>query len=285
MNIFLKNNLTNKTTMIKENIALFKRFLYGRGLETIFVGLYRADSKNEVGLDVYLLNVDSRDVLSKAFFIKNESAQSPFRTRAYWVEQQRLFDNEVQKASRDGWYCDHNAPTVDKWYRHPLGVEQYAHKAEKKAKEGVHDTLQEEHNEKDKMGMKGLAQFTFFDLSSKTRNPSSLAHDVVSVNTRNGCYKFSFDATHSEEILASGLKYMAVGKDEYTGQVRVVFNNEDGLTYPKSCVDSHRVVINSAALVNLLKSLFGRDEEFFLLRISKNIANSKKYLTYNIDNV
>lgn len=266
--------------MTKENIALFKRFLCGRGLETIFVGLYRADAKNEVSVDVYLLNADSRDVLSKAFFIKNESQSSPFRTRAYWVEQQRLFDNEVIKASRDGWYRDQNKPTVDKWYSHPIG---YAHEAKKKAKEGVNDALQEEHNEKDKMGIKGLAPFTFFDLSSKTRNPSSLAQNTISVNTRNGSYKLAFNATHSEEILASGLLYMAVGKDEYTGQVRIVFNNEGGLTYPKSCYDSHRVVINSAALCNLLKKIFERDEEFFLLRISKNIANSKKYLTYNIN--
>lgn len=263
--------------MTKENIALLKRFLCGRGLETIFVGLYRADAKNEVSVDVYLLNADSRDVLSKAFFIKNESQASPFRTRAYWIEQQRLFDNELIKAARDGWYSDHNAPTVDKWYSHPIGVEQLARESKKR------DALQEEHDKKNKMGIKGLAPFTFFDLSSKTRNPSSLAQNTISVNTRNGCYKLAFNATHSEEILASGLRYMAVGKDEYTGQVRIVFNNEDGLTYPKSCHDSHRVVINSAALCNLLKTLFDRDEDFFVLTISKNIANSKKYLTYNIN--
>ena len=133
--------------------------------------------------------------------------------------------------------------------------------------------------------MKGLSQFKFFDLSGGSRQQRGvMPDDEVSVCTRKGSHKLSFSSSHSREILASGLRYMAIGQDEFTGQVRLIFNNDgNGLQYPPSCVKDKKVVVNSKQLTDLLSELFNESGDYYTLRISNNIAHSAKYLTYNID--
>lgn len=284
--------------MKKENIALFKRFLVSRGLDLIYVGLYNSDRKNEDDVEVFLLNVDANDVLAKAFFIKEGyDTASPFRQRRYWLDKQQEFNQEMISAAKEGWYSTHNANRIEKWASTELGISTSKKKKKKVAqvvpqkKVEVAPTPQVPKVETPKAkkeestsakAVASVSQFKFFDLSSK---PSScgLRENEISVNCKNGSHKVSFNATHSNEILESGLKYMAVGQDEFTGQVRFVFNTEKGLAYPPSCVKDGKVVINSVALVNLMQKLFGRTDEYFTLRISANIANSTKYLTYNIN--
>lgn len=260
--------------MRKENIALLKKFLIGRGIETIFVGLYKSDLKNELSVDEYLQRADESEVLSRAFFIDYEDEKSPFRKREYWLEQQRLFNRELENAEADGWYLPSNVHNVTKWYNEEIEVIQRGLRSKKK---------QKENNAKDLMGMKGLAQFKFFDLGTRQQN-GVLPNNVVSVCTRKGSHKLSFSVAHSREILASGLRYMAIGQDEFTGQVRLIFNNDgNGLQYPPSCIKDKKVVVNSKQLTDLLSELFNESDDYYTLRISNNIAHSAKYLTYNID--
>ena len=263
--------------MRKENIALLKKFLIGRGIETIFVGLYKSDLKNELSMDEYLERADESEVLSKAFFIdyEREDEKSPFRKREYWREQQRLFNREIENAEAEGWYLPTNVHNVTKWYNEEIEVIKRGIKSKKK---------QQENNTKDLMGMKGLSQFKFFDLNNNLQRRNTISDDEIAVSTRKGSHKLSFSVAHSREILSSGLRYMAIGQDEFTGQVRLIFNNDgNGLQYPPSCVKDKKVVVNSKALTDLLSELFNESGDYYTLRISNNIAHSAKYLTYNID--
>lgn len=297
--------------MIKENIALFKRFIIGRGLDTIYTSFYYDDIKNKMPLEEFLLIVDEKEVLANAFYIKgDETNTSPFRKRSYWLDMQQKFDDECRHAGNNGWYSAWNVKNINKWLKAPIGImaqkqaeaKRKKMEAEKKKAEAPkveeptpapptpatptppqpNAEIQEEHNKKDKMGMKGTSPFKFFDLKHHSPAKQQGMNELQVSNKEGSTYRVTFSKKHSAEIIESGLRYMAIGQDEYTSAVRIVFNDEGGLEYPQSCLGKNSVVINSRALTKLLSELFDMEEDSYTLNISDNLAHSKKYLTYQI---
>lgn len=268
--------------MKRADVALFKRFLHREGIEKIFLGLYR--SQNEEKIENYLGQTTVDRVILDAFTIEKEDESSPFLTRQFWELKQIDWEEETVKADINGWYRKDNTE-IDKWLRIPYNsiVERISSKVEKERKKK--ENAEQSERQREALSQPEVTRpnsFKFFDIGGRSASSSTIKENELVVNSRAGSSRVSFSKYHSREIIASGLKYMGIGRDEYTGQVRIVFNDEQGVPYPQSCAKEGSVVVNSTKLVKLLKELFEVENDYFVLHISQNLANSEKYLTYNI---
>lgn len=261
--------------MRRAEIALFKRFLSRKGLEKIFVAMYR--SQNEDKIEYYLDNIAVDKVITHAFTLTKEDSSSPFLTNQFWEQKQREWQQEIVSADINGWFSRDNLE-IDKWLRVPYNAisDNLGKKKHKEEEQKQNSTTTPS------SPLTTESSFKFFDLGRTQTTSASIDDNEIVVNSRPGSNRVSFSKVRSKEIIESGLQYIAIGRDEYTGIIRIVFNNEHGIPYPKSCAKAGHVVVNSKQLVDLLKKIFGRDENYFSLHISDNIANSPKYLTYNV---
>jgi len=289
--------------MTLKEIAMFKTFMRGRGLDKLFVGMYNSYrvGANPRSLEEYLVKVGVHEVFAKAFLFEMQSfTKSEARTYAYWEHIQDLFETymeanehlfvaaDIQQIMGRGKVLRYNwdngmkgtggkqdRKTTSNRYMELLSKYVTTTKTE--------DENSEETSNADSIG--SVSNIEFFDLTNRTPSVGKLGETELLVYARFGNSRVIFNRAHSKEILRSGLIFMNIGRDEYTGQVRIVFNNENGLSYAPSSAKEGRVVINSKKLINLLSKLFAQEgNDMYTLRISKNISPISKYLTYNIDN-
>lgn len=182
-------------------------------------------------------------------------------------ERERVDGENAEKAEKAAWdYIDNGDKQVTV---PPPKTPQKAKETPKKAR----------------VDTPSASSFKFFDLTPTTKTQSSKRDNVLFVNTRSGSYKVTFYRRVAKEVAA--LPYMRIGRDEYTGDVRIVFSRDDsglrwlpnkGVSGGASCI-----YVNSKALVELLKRLFHHEkDEWFYLRVSPNLAHVDEYRTYQI---
>lgn len=289
--------------MTLKEIAMFKTFMRGRGLDKLFVGMYNSYrvGANPRSLEEYLVKVGAHEVFAKAFLFDMQNiAKSESRTYAYWARIQDSFEaymeaNEHLFVAADIQLIMGRGKVLR--YNWDNGMKGTASKQDRQTTSERYMTLlskyitttktEEENEEKlsnaDSIG--SVSNIEFFDLTNRTTSVGKLGETELLVYARCGNSRVTFNRDRSKEILSSGLMYMNIGRDEYTGQVRIVFNGESGLPYAASSVKEGKVIINSKKLIELLAKLFTKEgNDMYTLRISKNISPTNKYLTYNIDN-
>ena len=91
--------------MKDRNIKLFKTFLKFRGLDTMFLGLYKSYrfEDNPESLDDYLKNVDSAFVIQEAFDFNKIKATASFNSR-FWSDLSKKWSKYMKEQTEKGYY-------------------------------------------------------------------------------------------------------------------------------------------------------------------------------------
>lgn len=285
------------------NIALFKRFLFENGVNTIFKGLYTQYRfpENPESVEEYLEKVDSQNVILMAFKFPRTMPNYRFG-QDFWTEKAVQWERLVEKMTKEGYYCTN-----------PKSVARYNEECDtplERFKKGLRDVIkqgaQEQHaGKKDNLpsmqqerpyaddesavksgfkqiktsGLKGIGTFKYFDLTKKSS--PKMQEDEISISSKKGSYKLTFNKRVTEQIANAGLKNFRIGQDEATGEVRILFGNfEDGHDFTIS--KSTNLTIANKSLVGILYSIFSLKEPLTTLYLSKNLANSKDYIVFVI---
>lgn len=91
--------------MKPKNIKLFKQFLKFRGLDVMFMGLYKSYrfEDNPESLDDYLENVDSMFVIQEAFDFNRIKASASFNSR-FWSDLSKKWVKYMKEQTEEGFY-------------------------------------------------------------------------------------------------------------------------------------------------------------------------------------
>lgn len=123
-----------------------------------------------------------------------------------------------------------------------------------------------------------LSGFHFFNINRNSQQ--RLLDGFVSVNIRSGSARVSFNSTVSEEIIKSGLKSFRIGQKGTEKALFIIFSNDaEGIPWR---INAKNVCFSSKDLVVRIMDFFGIKEDYVQLKISKNMANKKDYLTYKL---
>ncbi len=269
------------------NIALFKQFLNDNGAKKLFCGLYRQFRFPEApeSVEEYLAKVDSRDVIINAFkFPQTVVTFGP----EYWLNLAVKWEKKMIAATNKGSHYSHwneervekeATKAIDTWEGSSPNAKA-APAAPLKPKQETESVREEEQEEQEVLSEKemALAGFHFFKLN---KNPQQrLLDGFISVNIRSGSGKVSFNSTVSEEIIKSGLQRFRIGQKGTEKALFIVFSNDaEGMTWR---VNGKNVCFSSKEWVVRIMDFFGIKEEYVQLKLSKNMANKKDYLTYKI---
>ena len=284
------------------NIALFKRFLFENGVNTMFKGLYNQFHFDGSPEDVedYLKEVDCQNVILMAFkFPKN--AENMKHGQDYWMTMAVKWDALVEKMTKEGYYNTYpkavaryqeEAETPLEYFKRGLlGVIKQNYHEDLKKKKEIRNTaparpaIDEEtaamngFRNVPTSGLKGIGTFKYFDLSKKSS--PKMQDDEISISSKKGCYKLTFNKRISEMVTNAGLKRFRIGQDEVTGEVRILFGNfEDSLEFTVS--KSTNITIANKSLIGILTHVFALKEALTTLYLSKNLANSKDFIVFRI---
>ena len=91
--------------MKPKNVKLFKQFLKFRGLDVMFMGLYKSYrfKDNPESLDDYLENVDSMFVIQEAFDFNRIKAESSFNAK-FWSDLSKRWVKYMREQTENGYY-------------------------------------------------------------------------------------------------------------------------------------------------------------------------------------
>lgn len=284
------------------NIALFKNFLYGNGVNKIFCELYNdyrfPDNPSDV--EEYLKQIDAHDVILCAFNFKKEM-KNVFG-QEYWTKLHEKWFNHLKRKTEEGYYV--KAKARMEIIEQEADVPLYAFKdkntpsflkktATTTSTPSMPTTSSIPQVEKKEIatptivkrpatttGLKGINSFKFFDLAPK-KNTRRMDVNEITISNKKGQYKITFNKEVTEKAREMGLTNYRAGQDDITGEVRIIFGNfeEDGhsFTYAKSS----NLTICNKELVGILSEIFCLEEPLSTLYISKNLAPNT-YLAYRI---
>lgn len=261
--------------MKEANIALFKQFLTEHGANKLFCGLYKQYRfpENPQSVEVYLTQVDSNDAITSAFqFPDNITTFGP----DYWLDLAVKWEERKKDATADGnIYGLHAADRMAKQAAKPLEMWDSRKFEKKRVRKPAAVPVTPRNGATEEQSV--LSGFKFFDI--KKASNRRLNDDQISLNIKSS-YSITFNKTLSDEIRKSKLEYMQVGQKGSEQALFFVFSNdENGIAHRNN--DSN-VSVYSKELVCRIIEFFGLKDEYNVLHISKNMANSKDYITYKI---
>ncbi len=268
------------------NIALFKQFLNENGANKIFCGLYKQFHfpESPESVEEYLMKVDSKDAILNAFKFPHDVVTfGP----EYWLNLAVRWEKRLVVATEEtNHYSAKERKRVMKEAAKPLDVWEGSSFRQKLAPETPPEPApkeepvikEEEEREVVSEEEMALSGFHFFNINRNSQQ--RLLDGFVSVNIRSGSARVSFNSTVSEEIIKSGLKSFRIGQKGTEKALFIIFSNDaEGIPWR---INAKNVCFSSKDLVVRIMDFFGIKEDYVQLKISKNMANKKDYLTYKL---
>ena len=294
------------------NIALFKRFLFENGVNTMFKGLYNQFRfpENPEDVEEYLEKVDQQNVILMAFKFPKNLSQSN-HGEDFWTEMAVKWENLVEKMTKEGYYTTYPkaverynteaAIPLDRFKRGLQGVIKKNFREDQKTAQmeqqhtapeskPVRPTVVDEETAAlngfqtvpvKRSGLKDFGTFEYFCLDKKSS--PKMKDDEFSISSKKGAYKLTFNKQVSEMVTEAGLTRFRIGQDKVTGEVRILFGNfPENDSMPFTVSKSTNLTIANKSLVGILTNVFSLRESLTTLYLSKNLANSKDYVVFII---
>ena len=251
-------------------------------MDITFVSFYRSrrNHKNPESIETYLVQVDSKDVLTKAFyFVPNEHWGFDFWTG----EQERLnhyIKEHIEEAETFEWQEFKGLCKALKrdWDSKTISNIRYKEQRDKALERCIALYGQKPVEKKDL-----LAELGFTDVEIKKSSSARLKEDEISVNTRKGSKKVTFNAITSQEIIENGNYSFASLMQNKEGDVVLALNGERGVPVRtnggKDCTCN--IVISNKDFAMKMRSLLDIQEDYEKLKF-KELAKTDNYVAYKI---
>lgn len=279
------------------NIALFKRFLYEHGVNTMFKGLYKqfGFKENPEDVEEYFLKIDQQNVILSAFKFPESMSGYKYGTD-FWTDMAVKWEELVKKMTEGGSYYTSYPQVIERQKKEaetPLerirkGLKNVILEKPPKAKLAVEPPKRETVDEEQAAvtGFRTVAAnptgtFKYFDLK-KEGGKRRLNGDELSLSNKPTAYKLTFNKEVSALIQQRGLTNFRIGQDDVTREVRIVFGKFRDNAIPFTLAKSANVTIASKQLVGILSDIFDLKEQITILHLSKNIAKTEEYVSYVI---
>lgn len=283
-------------------IALWKHFIDGRGMTTVWINLYRKNhlKDNPTSVEEFLSKVDVKDVCMKAFrFYINTTYGYDYwaRTTELWLD---FYEANKNNYTSDEWYkltgmtkiLRTNWDAAKHWKEESkltaairLGIDLSLIGAENKtptapptkmSEEYLREKTQKEMAEQKKEKPKNetesfneigtgkiFGEFELMSLRPKSHNSRRLKDDEMSINVRSQRGRLTFNQAISKEIIArGGYKYASLLRNK-KGEVLLWLNDTDNDGVPVQQV--------------------GRDDSHNNVTINSNVLADKVVTFLNIE--
>lgn len=287
--------------MTLQDIAMFKHFLESKGMEKIYIELYKRYriKTNPEAIEEFFATADPANVCLSAFYFV---AGSTFGFD-YWHYKQNEWDAFRVNNAEEFPICDvlalkgkaiqlrKNYDTMHWWKVQPrfdtakrLGIElpttekaviAKAYKNQNIRPEVVEELGADEQVPDDDP----LSDFESIDLSHSDSHVK-LKDDEVSFNMRNNGYRLTFNKAVSDEMRnRGGYDYVELMRNKQ-GDIVVLLNDKRGVSFQGNAKKCNCCVSNKMFIINL-SVLLGIKEEYTILKI-RQIGKTDDYVAYQI---
>lgn len=299
------------------HVALFKHFIDSNGMTTVFISNFKNYplKRNPKSIEEFLRQVSEEDVCLQAFyFVVNASWGYD-----YWLNMQKKFiellkeheDDDGQdkwylfrgkcKILRNNWDTRHWRQESKSDTAKRYGMEElhgYATSKKDEAKEDAkliefYDGDEKKDDEDDekldiKTYIKGkpdekksiFGEFEFLDIRQRPSSHGRLMDDEVSINTKNGHKKITFNQKISKEIKKrGGYEYAAILKNK-KGDIALILNDEKGVTIQDGGTrENSNVIISHKELVGKVVTFLNITNEYEIAKVTE-IEKTNDYVAY-----
>lgn len=284
-------------------IALFKHFIDGHGMTTPFINLFKNYplKKNPKSVEEYLKEADEKDVLLYAFYFKTNSRWG----YDYWSEKQKQFleylDAHKDDEEQDTWYeLKGNSKILrNNWDKKHWKQESKFATAQRMGIELPEylEHIKEEDNEKALVELETeqgktiseylnpekksiFGEFSFVDIKPQSHDARRLKDDEISINTRGGRGRITFNQKLSKEIKdRGGYEYAAIMKNK-RGDILIILNDEKGVTVQDGNSRKNlNVSISSKVLVEKIVLYMNITNDYEIVNV-KEVEKTSDYVAY-----
>ena len=289
---------------------MFKSFIVGKGLSTIFINFYKGMKigENPKSIEQFLMEADAHNVCLSAFYFRTGSVygfdywtDAQKRFDEYMVQQQSLYPEEdIQSLQGKSRILRCNWDSPKHWREEGritaaerLGItlstdvlKNIIHDNNVRIKKtgGSDEQLKEIRMANEKMfernGGDLLSEFEMIDLRV-TKSGCKLKEDEISYNVRNESSKITFNQTLSyETMVGGGFSFAQLGSNA-KGDVCLMLNNERGVNVQKLDNDTKRMnlTISNKALCQKLAALLNIKQDYAILKAEK-IGCTESYMAF-----
>ena len=287
--------------MTPVQIAYFKHFLFDKGIERIYITLYKSNrfkgspsgdkSANPESIEQFFITKPASDVLMKAFYFQINSDYGydywdniNSQWKDYWNMHKSNFSNTkyvTLKGTfailRQNWdnkkYWE--VETKEATYKR-LGIEPppIPEDEEKEATSENYTSSEAASNTSDSSDSL-LDGFVLVD-TTYNRGGVKIDNNKVSVNLRNNGYRITFSSKASSELRKHCYEYVRLLTNKDTGEIALVFNHNNGNQVTiRNKETTRNVVINSKDIVEHLHSFWNlkKSNDFYMLSITDSAYN------------
>ena len=287
--------------MTPVQIAYFKHFLFDKGIERIYITLYKSNrlkgspsgdkSANPESIEQFFITKPASDVLMKAFYFQINSDYGydywdniNSQWKDYWDMHKSNFSNTkyvtlkgtftILRQNWDNkkyWEMD----TKENTYKR-LGIEPPPMPEDEKEEVPLEDSTPSiatsENTDSSNASLEG---FVLVD-TTYSKNGVRLDNNEVTVNLRNNGYRITFSGKVSAELRKHCYEYVKLLTNKDTGEIAFVFNHNsgNGVTI-KNRETTRNVVINSKNIIEHLHSFWNlkKSNDFYKLSIIDSVYN------------
>ena len=288
--------------MTPVQIAYFKHFLYDKGIERVYISMYRnkritggpeGDKKaNPVLLEEFLRKTTVEDVLLKAFYFYPNSDYGfdywnalNIQWKRYWAIHENNFSNDKYvllnstfSILRTNWDMPkpHIKESKEETYKR-MGIEPPIKEEEEQKEEKT--AASDSKHQPDKAPEPQTETINFFPeddpldgmefLDEPTMSNTRLSSKEISVNFNSGSFKITFNTAASEHIKKSGVAFARIAKLK-TGEYCLILNNDSGANIRfngSGRSKKSNATVNSKELATKLSSALGINSVYTILHI------------------
>lgn len=297
-------------------IAYFKHFLFDKGIQRIYISLYRlhklgGDEKGDLNanpksLEQFFKQVHASKVIMKAFYFPMNSdygydywSALNDQWKEYWDMHKNNFSNDKYVTLKGTFAILRQNWDNEKYWKEESKEKTYKRMAiEIPPVEGNIETAFDLYSEEDKEDEPEvqiettkeskpgdlLEGFTMVD-AANIHGGRKMAANSVSVNLRNGGYRITFSSNVTDKLRKHKYEYVRLLTNKDTKEIAFTFNHQGGciINFKKSRGDRRNVTINSKEIVNHIHSFYGmtKKEDYYFLKITATI-NQDNSTTYKL---
>ena len=277
-------------------IAYFKHFLYDKGIQRIYISLYRSKrikggpegdiSGNPVSLEQFFSEQPYFRVIMNAFYFTTGSQygydywkEINKQWMKYWDMNENNFSNEKYSIlggtfgilrqnwdSKEYWKPETKEQTYKRMgIEPPPGFNTY----NENLSQGTEEKVSEE-NPNSLLEDKDLLEgFTAVSNVEYYGNGRKIKDNRVTINRRNNGYRITFSMTTSKKLIKKNYAFMGLLTNNETQEIALVFNNTIGCRVVTKNKNSN-IVINSRNIVEHIHNFYGLDknEDYYVLEIT-----------------
>ena len=287
-------------------IAYFKHFLYDKGVQGMYISLYRSrrikggpggdHSGNPVSLEQFLSEQPySRVIMNAFYFITGSQYGYDYwkeingQWMKYWDMNENNFSNEKYSIlggtfgilrqnwdSKEYWKPETKAQTYKRMgIEPPPGFEACSSST-------LAESQVEEHSETPSEESDPLAGFTEVDTNKYNGNGRRIKDNTVTINLRNNGYRITFSANVSNKLFKKGYKFIKLLTNKNIDEVALMFNNDSGCSVsgkPQNRKHTN-AVINSRDIVEHIHQFYGlkKEDDYYLMEITSTIEENNRII-------